>query len=40
MVEWISKEEDEETKTEKENKERKKDTGRRIPRSLSNEFSN
>lgn len=37
MVEWISKGE---TKTEKENKERKKDRGRRIPRSLSNEFSN
>lgn len=40
MVEWISKEGDEETKTKKKTK-KKKDTGRRIPRrSLSNGFSN
>lgn len=41
MVEWISKEGDEETKTKKKKQKRKKDTGRRIPRkSLSNGFSN
>lgn len=45
MVEWISKEGDEETKTKKRKRKnkkqkKKKKKRRRIPRSLSNGFSN